>query len=281
MYDLTGKVAVITGAASGMGHAAAVLFASQGAHVVLADLNVKGGEAAAAEASKAGAACVFQRTDVALEADVEALIGRAVAEFGKLDILFNNAGIGGAVGPLEEIAVDDWDRTQAVCLRGVFLGIKHAIAPMRANGGGSIISTASIAGIDGYSGLHAYCAAKAGVVNLTRSAALQLARDFIRVNCIAPGGVSTPIVYGGLANKDAVEAMLVNAQPYPRAGQPEDIAHAALYLAGPHAGFVTGHTLVVDGGAVSGPAGTYRRPGEERRTAPQRMRFAGPSFEQG
>jgi NAD(P)-dependent dehydrogenase (short-subunit alcohol dehydrogenase family) len=279
MYDLTGKVAVITGAASGMGHAAAILFAQQGAHVVLADLNVKGGEAAAAEASQAGPKCVFQRTDVAQEADVKALIDRAVGEFGKLDILFNNAGIGGAVGPLEDIVVDDWDRTQAVCLRGVFLGIKHAIAPMRANGGGSIVSTASIAGIDGYSGLHAYCAAKAGVVNLTRSAALQLACDFIRVNAIAPGGVSTPIVWNGVANKEAVEGFLVNAQPLPQVGQPQDIAEAALFLASDAAKFITGHTLVVDGGATAGALGTAPKRGQPVQRG-QRA-FAGPSFEVG
>jgi NAD(P)-dependent dehydrogenase (short-subunit alcohol dehydrogenase family) len=279
MYDLTGKVAVITGAASGMGHAAAVLFAQKGANVVLADLNVIGGEAAAAEASQAGPACVFQRADVAKEADVEALIARAVGEFGKLDILFNNAGIGGAVGPLEDIAVDDWDRTQAVCLRGVFLGIKHAIAPMRANGGGSIVSTASTAGIDGYSGLHAYCAAKAGVVNLTRSASLQLACDFIRVNAIAPGGVSTPIVWNGAANREAVEGFLLNAQPLPRVGRPLDIANAALFLASDAAQFITGHTLVVDGGATAGALNTAPKRGQA--TARGQRTFAGPSFEVG
>jgi NAD(P)-dependent dehydrogenase (short-subunit alcohol dehydrogenase family) len=280
MYDLSGKVAVITGAASGMGHAAAVLFAQHGAHVVLADLNVKGGEAAAAEASAAGPACVFQRTDVSQEADVKAMIDRAVSEFGKLDILFNNAGIGGAVGPLEHIAVDDWDRTQAVCLRGVFLGIKHAIGPMRAAGGGAIVSTASTAGIDGYSGLHAYCAAKAGVVNLTRSAALQLARDFIRVNAIAPGGVSTPIVWGGTANRETVEGFLVNAQPLPLIGQPLDIANAALFLSSEAARFITGHTLVVDGGATAGALNTAPKRGQ---AAPPRgqQSFAGPSFEVG
>jgi NAD(P)-dependent dehydrogenase (short-subunit alcohol dehydrogenase family) len=280
MYDLTGKVAVITGAASGMGRAAAVLFAAKGANVVLADLNAKGGEEAAAEASAAGAACVFQRTDVAQEADVAALVARATTEFGKLDILFNNAGIGGAVGPLEDIAVDDWDRTQAVCLKGVFLGIKHAIAPMRAAGGGSIVSTASIAGIDGYSGLHAYCAAKAGVVNLTRSAALQLACDFIRVNCIAPGGVSTPIVWNGTANREAVEGFLLNAQPMPRVGQPLDIANAALFLASDAASFITGHTLVVDGGATAGALNTAPKRGQTGGPRSQRA-FAGPSFEVG
>ncbi len=280
MYDLAGKVAVITGAASGMGQAAAILFAQQGAHVVLADLNAKDGEAAAAAASASGPRCVFQRTDVAEEADVAALIARATSEFGKLDILFNNAGIGGAVGPLESIAVEDWDKTQAVCLRGVFLGIKHAIGPMRANGSGSIVSTASIAGIDGYNGLHAYCAAKAGVVNLTRSAALQLAADFIRVNCIAPGGVSTPIVWNGTANREMAEGFLLNAQPLPQVGQPLDIANAALFLASDAARFITGHTLVVDGGATAGALSTAAKRGAPPPVRGQRT-FAGPSYELG
>ncbi len=163
-------------------------------------------------------------------------------------------------------------------LRGVFLGIKHSVAPMRAAGGGAIVSTASIAGIDGYANLHAYCAAKAGVVNLTRSTALELARDKIRVNCIAPGGVSTPIIGGGANfNKAAADAALVNAQPLPLAGQPEDIAAAALFLASEAARFITGHCLVVDGGATAGALMTAPRVGQDR-PAPQRS-FAGPSFE--
>ena len=281
MGQLSGKVAIITGAASGMGRAASLLFAQEGAHVVLADLNVPGGEAAAAEAAAGGGRCVFQRTDVSAEADIEALVARALGEFGRLDIMFNNAGIGGAVGPLEFVSVEDWDRTQNVCLRGVFLGIKHAIAPMRAAGGGAIISTASIAGIDGYPGLHAYCAAKAGVVNLTRSAAIDLACDMIRVNCIAPGGVSTPILYGGGGvfggSKETADAALVHAQPLPIAGQPEDIARAALFLASDAARFITGHTLVVDGGATAGAIAGAPRQGSARQR-PQRA-FAGPSFE--
>lgn len=278
MYDLEGKVAIITGAASGMGKAASLLFARHGAHVVLADLNARDGEATAEAASAEGRRCVFQRTDVSAEADVKALVQRALDEFGKLDVTFNNAGIGGAVGPLEDIEVEDWERTQAVCLRGVFLGMKHSIPAMRANGGGSIISTASTAGIDGYPGLHAYCAAKAGVVNLTRSASIQLAADMIRVNCIAPGGVSTPILYGGLgANKEAVDQALLMAQPLPRAGQPEDIAAAALFLASEAARFITGHTLVVDGGATAGAIAGAPRPGQPV-VRPQRS-FAGPSFE--
>ena len=279
MGRLDGKVAVITGAASGMGQAAALLFAREGAHVVLADLNGPGGEAAAEAASQAGPRCVFQRTDVSSEPDVEALVARALKEFGRLDVMFNNAGIGGALGSIEGISVEDWDRTQAVCLRGVFLGIKHSVAPMRAQGGGAIVSTASIAGIDGYPNLHAYCAAKAGVVNLTRSAAIELAADRIRINCVAPGGVSTPILGGGSGfNKAATDAALVNAQPLPVAGQPEDIAEAALFLASDAARFVTGHCLVVDGGATAGAIAGARRPGQERAPPPQRT-FAGPSFE--
>ncbi len=279
MYDLNGKVAIITGGASGMGRAASLLFARHGANVVLADLNAQSGEEVAKLASESGNKALFQRTDVSVEADVAALVARATKAFGRLDIMFNNAGIGGAVGPLEGISVEDWDRTQAVCLRGVFLGMKYAVAPMRAAGGGSIISTASIAGIDGYPNLHAYSAAKAGVVNLTRSAALEFACDRIRVNCIAPGGISTPILYGFAGNnKAAVEAMLAQGQPYPRAGQPEDIANAALFLASDASQFITGHTLVVDGGATAGPIALAPKPGQNR--PPPERTFAGPSFEQ-
>jgi NAD(P)-dependent dehydrogenase (short-subunit alcohol dehydrogenase family) len=278
MGQLDGKVAVITGAASGMGKAASILFAREGAHVVLADLNGPGGEAAAKSASEVGRKCVFQRTDVSSEPDIQALVARALSEFGRLDVMFNNAGIGGAIGPLEGITVEDWDRTQAVCLRGVFLGIKHAVGPMREQGGGAIVSTASIAGIDGYPNLHAYCAAKAGVVNLTRSASIEFAPDRIRINCIAPGGVSTPILGGGSNfNKEAADAALVNMQPLPIAGQPEDIAQAALFLASDASRFITGHCLVVDGGATAGDSAGRRRPGQER-VRPQRT-FAGPSFE--
>jgi NAD(P)-dependent dehydrogenase (short-subunit alcohol dehydrogenase family) len=274
MNRLEGKVAVITGAASGIGRATAILFASCGANVVVADLNASGGEEVAKICTASGAKAVFQQTDVSHEPDIVALMARATGEFGRLDVLYNNAGIGGAYGPLEGIAADDWDLTMSVCLKGVFLGIKHAVAPMRAAGGGSIISTASIAGVQGYANTHAYCAAKAGVVNLTRSAALEFAADLIRVNCIAPGGVSTPILYSGNgATKAGIDEYLATAQPLPRAGQPEDIAQAALFLASDASGFVTGHTLVVDGGATIGPKPQPR----DRSGSPKRL-FAGPSF---
>ncbi len=163
---------------------------------MVADLNDTDGEEVAKLASESGNKAVFQHTDVSIEAEIEALIARATDTFGRLDIMFNNAGIGGAIGPLEDVSVEAWDRTQAVCLRGVFLGMKHAAAPMRAAGGGSMISTSSIGGLEGATGLFSYSAAKAAVAHLTRCAALEFARDSIRVNCIAPGGISTPILFG-------------------------------------------------------------------------------------
>ena len=275
IYDLEGKVAIITGGASGMGRAASLLFAQAGANVVVADLNDDDGMEVAALACESGNQAVFQRTDVSAELDIQAMVARATDSFGRLDILFNNAGIGGAIGPLEEVSVEDWDRTQAVCLRGVFLGMKHAAAPMRAAGGGSIISTSSTGGLEGATGLFSYSAAKAAVAHLTLCAALEFANDRIRVNCIAPGGISTPILFGINGSDQAqVEANLERFQPYPRAGQPQDIANAALFLASDASEFITGHTLVVDGGATAGPRMAVPKPGRKRRN-----RFAGPSFE--
>jgi NAD(P)-dependent dehydrogenase (short-subunit alcohol dehydrogenase family) len=253
MQPLKGKVAIVTGAASGIGRASAVLFAQSGANVVLADLHERGGEAAAAICSESGNAAIFQKTDVALEADIAALIERAMSRFGRLDVLFNNAGFGGAAEPIEAVSVEDWDRTLAVCVRGPFLGIKHAVRPMRASGGGAIISTASTVGLRGYAERVAYSTAKAAVINLTRSAALQLAPDMIRVNCIAPGVINTPGLVGRHDyDREAQDRINIQAQPLPVAGQPEDIAQAALFLASDAARFITGEVLVVDGGVTVG-----------------------------
>jgi len=280
MFNLNGKVAVVTGAASGIGRATSILFAKAGANVVLADLNVPGGEQAAELVGRSGNRAAFQRTDVSQEADIVALVAVAEREFGRLDIMYNNAGISGAQGSLEKIAVEDWDRTLEVCLRSVFLGIKHSIGPMRAVGGGSIISTASGAAVQGYNGIHGYCAAKAGIVNLTRSAALEYACENIRINAISPGGISTPMVYASMGDRGVVEAQLADMQPLPRAGQPED-ANAALFLASDAASFITGHNLMVDGGAT---AGAFQRRGAARRPANalfRSTRVRGPIFRGG
>jgi len=173
MGKLEKKVAVITGAASGIGRATAIRFAGEGAAVVIADMNREGGEAAVRDCKENGGSAVFQLADVSSEEDIKGAVARAVKEFGRLDVIYNNAGLGGAVGPLEKTGAENWDRTFSILLRAVFLGIKHAVPEMRKTGGGSIVSTASIAGIRGAAGLHAYCAAKAGVISLTRSAAIE------------------------------------------------------------------------------------------------------------
>ncbi|MGH7988177.1 MAG: SDR family NAD(P)-dependent oxidoreductase [Candidatus Binataceae bacterium] len=252
MAKLDGKVAVITGAASGMGRATAIRFAGEGAAVVLADLNEEGGEASVRDCRENGGRAVFQKTNVAAEAEVKATIARAVKEFGRLDIIFNNAGLAGALGGIEQTTVEDWDRTQAVLLRGVFLGMKHAIPELRKAGGGSIISTASIAGLAGGLGPHSYSAAKAGVVNLTRSVALEVAKDKIRVNCICPGGVNTPIFNLMSTDRALMEQMLAKLHPLRRAGHPEDIAAMALFLASDDSEWITGSAMVVDGGIMAG-----------------------------
>ncbi len=252
MGRLDGKAAVITGGASGMGEATVRRFVEEGARVVIADVQDAKGHTIAD--TLAGAA-VYQHTDVADDADVRAAVRRAIDEFGAIDIMFNNAGIGGAVGPIDEITVEEYDRTMNVLLRGVFLGMKHAAGPMRARRSGSIISTASVAGLGGGRGPHIYSAAKAAIINLTRSVSIELAERLVRVNCICPGGIATPLLAGGLGAPEAldfVRTALAGLQPIPRSGMPDDIASAALWLASDEASFITGHALVVDGGLTAG-----------------------------
>ena len=253
MGKLEGKVAVITGAASGLGRASAIRFAAEGAAIVAADLNSQGGELLVSEIAAAGARAVYQRTDVTSEQDIKSLIDRAVREYGRLDITYNNAGVIGATGSIETTTEAEWDKTFAILLKAVFFGIKHSAAPMRAAGGGSIISTASIAGLSGSFRLHAYSASKAAVINLTRTAAIELGKDKIRVNCICPGVISTPLVHGGIpGGKETLDPMLGKAQPLQRAGQAEDIANMAMFLASDEANWVTGAAMVVDGGFTAG-----------------------------
>ena len=197
---LEGKVAVITGGASGMGRSTVFRFLDEGARVVIADCNAANGTAVVAEAANAGHGDTvrFITTDVAKEADVETMMGLATSAFGQVDIVFNNAGVGGAVGPVWDIEVEEWDYTFDVLTKGVFLGIKHAARAMKHQGyGGAIINTASTAGLSGGSGPLVYSAAKAAVINLTKAAAVQLAPDRIRVNAICPGGILTGLTDQG------------------------------------------------------------------------------------
>ncbi len=257
MARLAGKVAVITGGASGIGEATVRLFVAEGASVVVADIQDERGRRLAGEL---GARAAYRRTDVSREADVQAAVAEAVQRFGRLDCLFNNAGAGGVTGGIEEIAVAGFDETLGVLLRGVFLGMKHAAPVMKRQGAGSIISTASVAGLRAGFGPHVYSAAKAAVIHLTRTVAMELGEHNVRVNCICPGGIATPI-FGqafGLSGEKAdaivplMKGVLEHMQPIKRSGLPEDIAHAALWLAGDDSTFVNGDALVVDGGLSGG-----------------------------
>ena len=277
MGKLEGKVAVVTGAASGLGRASALRFAKEGAAVVAADLNSQGGELVVSEIAAAGGRGVYQRSDVTSESDVKALIERAVREYGQLDITYNNAGVVGAMGSIASISEADWDKTFAILTKAVFFGIKHSVEPMRKAGGGSIISTASIAGMSGSFRLHAYSAAKAAVINLTRTAALELGKDKIRVNCICPGIISTPLVHGRLpGGKDVIDPLLGKAQAIARAGEAEDIANMALFLASDEASWVTGAAMVVDGGFTAGQPFSLTPGGADQ---PGPAGYSGPSFE--
>ncbi|MHA2039197.1 MAG: glucose 1-dehydrogenase [Promethearchaeota archaeon] len=257
MGKIDGKVAVITGCASGIGKATTKLFIQEGARVVIGDIQDDLGKALADEL---GPNAIYQHANVRSEEHIKKLIDLAVDKFGKLDVMFNNAGFGGAGGPIDETPVDAWDVTMEVMLRSVFLGIKNAVPIMKKQGYGSIISTASVAGMRTGFGPHAYSTAKAGIIHLTHTTAMELGEFNIRVNCVAPGGIATAIFGRGFGFTQERAEMLSNIlkptflsqiQPIKRAGLPEDIAKAVLWLASDDSSFVSGHALLVDGGLLS------------------------------
>ena len=249
---LDGKVAIITGGGSGIGRATTLTFLRESARVVIGDLNEAGLAETVALARAQGHAdrLAALRGDVSAELHVAGLVELAVERFQGLDCVFNNAGVGGAFGPIGETTGEEWDFTFAVLVRGVFLGIKHASNRMKAQGrGGSIINTASVAGIGGGAGPHAYSAAKAAVANLTRSVSTELAAHRIRVNAIAPGMIRTPLATGH--REDAWDRLVREKQPWPEPGLPQHIADTALFLAGEESRFITGQVIVVDGGLTA------------------------------
>jgi len=254
---LDDRVVVVTGGASGIGEAIARLFVKEGARVVVADIQDELGQKLV---ERLGRSATFIHSDVSLEDNVKGMIDQTVDSYGHLDCVVNNAGMGGAEGEIESISVAAFDRAMAILLRGVFLGMKHAAPVMKRQGKGNIINISSIAGLRGISQNHPYSAAKAAVIQLTRTVAMELAQYQIRVNCICPGMIVTSIFgkFKGMSNPD-IESKKENlirlferAQPIQRAGLPEDVANAALWLAGDDSSFVTGHALVVDGGTSAG-----------------------------
>jgi NAD(P)-dependent dehydrogenase (short-subunit alcohol dehydrogenase family) len=257
MGRLDDKVAVITGGTSGIGAATAELFVAEGAKVVIAGRRREEGEALAA---RLGAAASFIRTDVGSEADVAAMVAHAREQFGRIDCLFNNAGIPGRMQSIAETDMAQFDALVQVHVRGVVLGMKHAAAVMLRQGSGSIITTGSVAGLRGGLSSHLYSMAKAAVIHLTRSVAMELAEQGIRVNSISPGAIATGIFGKGAGQPPAVAdraapglaELFSGLQPLPVAGMPADVAQAALFLASDASRFVTGHDIVVDGGLIAG-----------------------------
>ena len=250
---LEGKVAAITGAASGFGRAAAQRFVAEGARVVLGDIQADAGQAVA---DALGDAAVFHRCDVTQEADVAGLVDTAVEQFGQLDVMYNNAGIVGAVGPISTMPADEWQLTLDIHLNGSFYGCKHAARVMMPRETGSIINMASTAGLLGGQGPHAYAVAKHGLIGLTKNVAAELCRYGIRVNCIAPAGMATAMVAGLAGDPEAIEATkerLAKASPLKgRPGLAEDVANAALWLASDESGYTNGLTLTTDAGVTTG-----------------------------
>jgi NAD(P)-dependent dehydrogenase (short-subunit alcohol dehydrogenase family) len=253
-----GKTAVITGAASGIGKASALRLAAEGALVIAADIDEEGGEALAGQSE---GRIFFKRTDVSIDDEIRTLMAVAVQRTGGIDILFNNAGAGGAREKIDEIDADAWDRTMNLLLRSVAMGIRHVVPHMAARGGGSIINTASVAALSSGMAPTAYSVAKAGVLHLSRVAAADLARHRIRVNAICPGFIKTNIFTAALDLPDPmrqqVNGMIAGfaeqAQPVARGGRPEDIAGTVAFLASDDAAFITGTHVLVDGGLLVGP----------------------------
>lgn len=243
---LSGKVGVITGAASGVGRATALRFAAEGARVVVADYNEPAGQAVARELAEAGGEALAVKVDVSRAAEVEAMVAATVAEFGRLDVLFNNAAVAlvGRDNRVTEIAEDVWDYVLSVNLKGVYLSCKHAIPVMAANGGGSVINNVSIAALVAEPDLDAYTAAKGGVLSLSRSVAANYAPQGIRCNSICPGLIRTPMAAG--ISADVLERF--ERETLLAIGEPEDVAHLVVYLASDEARYVTGATFVIDGG---------------------------------
>jgi NAD(P)-dependent dehydrogenase (short-subunit alcohol dehydrogenase family) len=250
-YQLKGRVALVTGGAAGIGRAAALAFARDGAKVVVSDVNVAGGEETLRLVRESGGDAIFVAADVSKTADVKSLVASAVERFGRVDCAFNNAGIEGENAPTADCSEENWDRVLSINLRGIWLCMKHEIPQMLSQGSGAIVNMSSIAGLVGFGGLPAYVASKHGIVGLMKTAALEYATQGIRINAVCPGVIRTEMIDRITGGDPATEAQFTEMEPVKRMGTPEEVANAVLWLCSDAASFVTGHTMVVDGGAVA------------------------------
>ena len=247
---LAGKVALVTGAARGIGRAVAVLLASEGAQLVVSDVDEEEGREAAQEIAADGGEVSFQVADVSKEADVQALIEHVRATYQRLDCAVNNAGIAGPTAELQNITFEDWQRTIETNLGGVFLCMKHELAVMRRQGTGSIVNIASGAGVVAAPMMSPYCASKHGILGLTKTAAFENATAGIRVNAVCPGSTDTPMMQATMSLDPSVEKMILRSMPGGRLARPEEIAEAVVWLCSDRASFVSGEAMLVDGGSV-------------------------------
>jgi NAD(P)-dependent dehydrogenase (short-subunit alcohol dehydrogenase family) len=246
-----GKVALVTGASTGIGRATALTFAREGARVVVSDVNAEGAEETVGMIKGAGGEAIFIHADVSQPGHVEALVSKTVETYGRLDAAHNNAGIEGIRVPTAEFPEDEWDRVIATNLKGVWLTMKYEIQQMLEQGGGAIVNTSSIAGLIGMKGSTAYGAAKHGVIGLTKVAALEYATQGIRVNAVCPGAVASPMTDRLMGREPGRREMYLAMQPVGRFGTPDEIAQAVVWLCSDAASFVTGHAMPVDGGYVA------------------------------
>jgi NAD(P)-dependent dehydrogenase (short-subunit alcohol dehydrogenase family) len=251
MGELKGKVAIVTGASSGIGRAAAQLFGSEGAAVIAADVQDAKGQHLVDELASKDCSATFLHVDVSSEADVHGMVQFALGRFRRLDVLFNNAGVEGDQAPTADATVENWERVLAINLKSVFLGMKYAIPAMLRTGGGAIINNASVAGLVGFPGIPAYCASKGGVIQLTRTAAIEYAEQGVRVNCVCPGIIDTPMVDRFTHDNPVAGNQLKQLEPVGRFGSAKEVAELALFLASDRSSFITGAVIPVDGGFVA------------------------------
>ena len=249
MARLADKVTLITGGGSGIGRATCLLFAKEGATVSVADYDKEGGQETVQQIQTGGGSASFIQADVSQSADVQRMISATIETYGRIDVLFNNAGIEGPSAKLANYPEDAWEKVIGIDLTSVYLGMKYVIPHMVEQGGGVILSTASVAGLVGFPGSGAYAAAKAGVINMTRMVALEYANKNIRVNCICPGIIATPMAERVIGERP--EEQVVRMEPIGRLGKAEDIANAALFLASDESSFATGAPFIIDGGYVA------------------------------